>query len=160
MKPLERVVSLAEAADRVRRLKRLGKTVVFTNGVFDLLHPGHVRFLEQARALGDFLVVGVNTDASVRRLKGPGRPVFPLEARLIMLNALRSVDLIVPFEEDTPRRLIETLLPHVLVKGADYRREEVVGHDIVEHHGGRVVLLPLLPGYSTSKIIERIRKLP
>ncbi len=160
MKPLERVVSLAEAADRVRRLKRLGKTVVFTNGVFDLLHPGHVRFLEQARALGDFLVVGVNTDASVRRLKGPGRPVFPLEARLIMLNALRSVDLIVPFEEDTPRRLIETLLPQVLVKGADYRREEVVGYDIVEHHGGRVVLLPLLPGYSTSKIIERIRKLP
>ncbi len=160
MKPLGRVVSLAEAADRVRRLKRLGKTVVFTNGVFDLLHPGHVRFLEQARALGDFLVVGVNTDASVRRLKGPGRPIFPLEARLILLNALRSVDLIVPFEEDTPRRLIETLVPQVLVKGADYRREEVVGHDIVERHGGRVVLLPLLPGYSTSKIIERIRRLP
>ncbi len=160
MQNLERVVSLEQAVRQVEALKRQGKTVVFTNGVFDLLHPGHVMFLERARALGDFLVVGVNTDASVRLLKGPERPIFPLEARLILLHALRSVDLLVPFEEDTPHRLIQALLPQVLVKGADYRPEEVVGREIVEQHGGRVVLLPLVPGYSTSKIIERIRQLP
>ncbi len=160
MKPLERVVSPEEAAHRVRLWQHQGKTVVFTNGVFDLLHPGHVLYLQEARTLGDVLVVGVNTDASVRRLKGPHRPIYPLEARLILLHALRSVDLLVPFEEDTPYALIQKLRPDVLVKGADYRLEDVVGRDLVEAYGGRVVLLPLVPGYSTSKIIERIRNLP
>ncbi len=157
---LERVVSREEAARQARRWQQQGRVVVFTNGVFDLLHPGHVLFLERARNLGDVLVVGVNTDASVRRLKGPHRPIYPLEARLILLHALRSVDLLVPFDEDTPERLIQAVRPQVLVKGADYRPDQVVGRAFVESYGGRVVLLPLVPGYSTSKIIERIRQRP
>ena len=137
-----------------------GLSIVFTNGVFDLLHPGHVEQLRQARSFGDVLVVGLNTDESVRRL-GKGevdRPILPLADRIIMLEALRMVDAVAPFEEDTPLELIRLIRPDVLVKGADYSKENVVGREIVEANGGRVELIPLVPGHSTSDIIRRIRK--
>lgn len=129
----------------------------FTNGCFDLLHPGHVRYLEDARTLGDFLVVGLNSDASVARLKGEGRPLQDEEARASVLLGLRSVDAVVRFDEDTPLELIKALRPDVLVKGGDYTPDTVVGRDVVEAHGGRVVIIPLLPGHSTSRIEERVR---
>jgi rfaE bifunctional protein nucleotidyltransferase chain/domain len=132
--------------------------VVFTNGVFDLLHPGHVDLLEAARREGAALVVGVNTDASVRRLgKGAGRPVADEGARARVLAGLAAVDCVVLFDEDTPQSLIETLAPDVLVKGADYAREAIVGAAWVEARGGRVVRVPLRPGFSTSSLVERLR---
>ena len=129
----------------------------FTNGCFDLLHPGHVKYLEDVRALGDFLVVGLNSDASVARLKGPSRPLQNEEARAMILCGLRSVDAVVRFDEDTPWELIKALQPDVLAKGGDYTAETVVGRDVVEARGGRVVLVPFLPGHSTTAIEERVR---
>lgn len=129
----------------------------FTNGCFDLLHPGHVRYLEDARALGDFLVVGLNSDASVARLKGVGRPLQDESARASVLLGLRSVDAVVRFNEDTPLELIQALQPDILVKGGDYTPDTVVGREAVEARGGRVVIIPLIPGHSTSRIEERIR---
>jgi rfaE bifunctional protein nucleotidyltransferase chain/domain len=132
--------------------------VVFTNGVFDLLHPGHVELLEAARREGAALVVGVNSDASVRRLgKGQERPVSAQEARARVLAGLAAVDCVVLFDEDTPLALIQALEPDVLVKGADHTRESIVGADWVEARGGRVVRVPLLAGYSTSALVERLR---
>jgi len=139
-----------------RELQRY-TSVVFTNGVFDILHAGHVMYLEQARALGDLLVVGLNSDASVSRLKGPERPINTVTDRARVLAALRCVDHVVIFEDDTPIRVIEELLPTVLVKGGDYTRDTVVGADVVEQHGGRVALIPLLEGRSTTSIISRAR---
>ena len=129
----------------------------FTNGCFDLIHPGHVRYLADARALGDFLVVGLNSDASVARLKGPGRPLQDEAARAAILLGLRSVDAVIRFDEDTPQELIRALQPDVLVKGGDYTPETVVGRDLVEARGGKLVLIPFLPGHSTSRIEQRIR---
>ena len=132
--------------------------VVFTNGVFDLLHPGHVELLEGARAEGAALVVGVNSDASVRRLgKGTERPLTGQDARTRVLAGLAAVDCVVLFEEDTPQSLIEALAPDVLVKGADYPRDAIVGADWVEARGGRVVRIPLIPGFSTTSVVERLR---
>jgi rfaE bifunctional protein nucleotidyltransferase chain/domain len=132
--------------------------VVFTNGVFDLVHPGHVELLEAARREGAALIVGLNTDASVRRLdKGGGRPVVDEGARARVLAAFSAVDCIVLFDEATPLLLIQALSPDVLVKGADYSRERIVGADWVESHGGRVVRVPLVPGHSTSALVERLR---
>jgi D-beta-D-heptose 7-phosphate kinase/D-beta-D-heptose 1-phosphate adenosyltransferase len=132
--------------------------VVFTNGVFDLLHPGHVELIEAARREGDALVVGINTDASVRRLgKGAGRPLAPQEARARVLAGLAAVDCVVLFDEDTPLDLIRALAPDVLAKGADYTRERIVGADWVEARGGRVVRVPVVPGYSTTALVERLR---
>jgi rfaE bifunctional protein nucleotidyltransferase chain/domain len=150
-----KVRSRAEAAAWRRSLPG---PVVFTNGVFDLLHPGHVELLEAARAEGVALVVGVNSDASVRRLgKGAGRPLAPQDARARVLAGLAAVDCVVLFDEDTPQALIEALAPDVLVKGADYAREAIVGADWVEARGGRVVLVPLVPGFSTTSLVERLR---
>jgi D-beta-D-heptose 7-phosphate kinase/D-beta-D-heptose 1-phosphate adenosyltransferase len=132
-------------------------TLCFTNGCFDLLHPGHVKYMEDVRALGDFLVVGLNSDASVARLKGPSRPLQDELARAMILLGLRSVDAVVRFDEDTPFELIQALQPDILAKGGDYTPETVVGKDIVEARGGRVVLIPFLPGYSSSAIVERIK---
>jgi D-beta-D-heptose 7-phosphate kinase/D-beta-D-heptose 1-phosphate adenosyltransferase len=129
----------------------------FTNGCFDLIHPGHVQYLADARALGTFLVVGLNSDASVARLKGTGRPLQDETARAAVLLGLRSVDAVVRFDEDTPEDLIRALQPDVLVKGGDYTPETVVGREIVEGRGGRLVLIPFLPGHSTSRIEQRIR---
>lgn len=129
----------------------------FTNGCFDLLHPGHVKYLEDVKAIGDSLVVGLNSDASVARLKGPSRPLQDERARAMILLGLRSVDAVVRFEEDTPLELIRAIQPDVLAKGGDYAPEGVVGRDIVESRGGRLVLIPFLPGHSTTAIAERIR---
>jgi len=131
--------------------------VVFTNGVFDLLHPGHVDILTASRALGDALIVGVNSDASVRRLKGPTRPVRTEHERALVLAALESVDAVVVFDEDTPLQLIRALTPDVLVKGGDYTVESVVGAPDVLGRGGEVIIVPLTPGYSTTGTVERMR---
>ncbi len=139
-------------------LRRERRRIVFTNGCFDLLHPGHLEYLETARGYGDVLIVGVNDDDSIRRAKGAGRPVNPLADRLAMLAGLSVVDYVVPFGDDTPLRLIEKVSPHVLVKGEDWRDRGVVGREWVEAHGGSVVLVPLKKGYSTSSLIERIRR--
>jgi rfaE bifunctional protein nucleotidyltransferase chain/domain len=133
------------------------KALCFTNGCFDLIHPGHVQYLADARALGDFLVVGLNSDASVARLKGSSRPLQNEVARAAVLLGLRSVDAVVRFDEDTPLELIRALQPDVLVKGGDYTPETVVGRDIVEGRGGRLALIPFLVGHSTSRIEQRIR---
>lgn len=134
------------------------RTVVFTNGCFDLLHPGHVEYLAQARALGDALVVGLNSDASVRRLNGAGRPLVPEAGRAAMLAGLRSVDAVTLFDEDTPLELIRALLPDVLVKGGDYDLDGIVGRDAVEKAGGDVRVLPFVEGYSTTDILTRLRE--
>ncbi len=139
----------------LRAVPRPG-VLCFTNGCFDLIHPGHVKYLEDARALGDFLVVGLNSDASVARLKGPGRPLQDEAARAAILLGLRSVDAVIRFEEDTPLELIRALQPDVLVKGGDYTPETVVGREIVEGRGGRLALIPFLPGHSTTRIEQRI----
>jgi len=133
-----------------------GQTIVFTNGVFDLLHRGHVEYLEEAAMLGDRLVVGVNSDASVQRLKGPTRPIVPGEERAELVGALACVDAVVLFDEDTPERLIHDVRPNVLVKGGDWALDQIVGREFVESLGGRVLSIPLRAGLSTSKLIERI----
>lgn len=147
----------AAVAERAA-LARDGRRLVFTNGVFDLLHRGHVELLEKARALGDALFVGVNSDDSARRLKGAGRPLVPEDDRAHVLCALAAVDAVVLFAEDTPARLIAALEPDVLVKGADYGPGEIVGADTVEARGGLVVRIPLVEGRSTSGLVERIAR--
>jgi D-beta-D-heptose 7-phosphate kinase/D-beta-D-heptose 1-phosphate adenosyltransferase len=152
-----RVVSRDRAAEWIEEHQRAGRVVVFTNGVFDLLHPGHVRYLQQARALGDVLAVGLNSDASVRRNKGPQRPIIPEAERAEILAALDCVDLVTCFDEDTPAAIIEACHPDILVKGADWPADQIVGRDTVEARGGRVVRVPVEPGHSTSAIVDRIR---
>ena len=149
----------AAAVRLVGTLRAAGLTVVFTNGVFDLLHPGHVRYLQQARALGDALIVGVNSDRSVRTNKGPGRPITPEAERAEILAGLACVDAVVIFDAPTPHDVIAAIQPDVLVKGADWAENAIVGRDIVEARGGRVVRMTIEPGYSTTEIIEKIRKL-
>jgi rfaE bifunctional protein nucleotidyltransferase chain/domain len=141
-----------------RRLRATKKKIVFTNGVFDILHAGHVDYLTRARKLGEVLVVGLNTDASVKQNKGDLRPIIPYKYRAPMLIALRAVDYVVPLDDKTPAKLIEMIAPDVLVKGADYKLEEIVGADFVLAHGGTVVRMKLLKGLSTSSVLERIRK--
>ena len=154
----QKVVSRGAAARWVKKLQAQGHRVVFTNGCFDLLHPGHVAYLEQARSLGEALIVGVNTDDSVRRLgKGAGRPVTPEADRARVLAALACVDRVVLFDEDTPLELITALQPDVLVKGGDYQLSEIVGREVVEARGGQVLALPFVPGYSTTELLRRIR---
>jgi D-beta-D-heptose 7-phosphate kinase/D-beta-D-heptose 1-phosphate adenosyltransferase len=150
-------VTIAEAQALVDRVRAGGRTVVFTNGVFDLLHVGHLRYLQQARALGDALIVGLNSDRSVRANNGPSRPVTPEAERAEILEALACVDAVVVFDQETPHELIAALQPDVLVKGADWAEDAIVGRDIVEARGGRVVRVPLEAGRSTSAIIERIK---
>ena len=140
----------------IHNLKRSGKRIVFTNGCFDILHVGHVRYLEQAKSLGDVLVVGINSDRSVRGLKGPRRPILPVEERGEILSGLGCTDYITVFEEPTPFELISLLQPDVLVKGGDWTPEQVVGREVVEGSGGRVVILPFVEGSSTTNIIDVI----
>jgi D-beta-D-heptose 7-phosphate kinase/D-beta-D-heptose 1-phosphate adenosyltransferase len=155
----EKILTREQAVRRRRQWKDNGKRVVFTNGCFDLLHPGHVRLLEQARALGDAVMVGVNSDASVRRLKGDARPLVPEAGRAEVLAALACVDAVTIFEEDTPRGLIAALVPDVLVKGGDWAPDQIVGREEVEAAGGKVVVIPYVEGFSTSALIERMRKM-
>jgi len=145
------------AVDLVARLRAAGKTIVFTTGVFDLLHVGHLRYLQQARTLGDALIVGLNSDRSVRANKGPQRPITPEAERAEVLEALSCVDGVVIFDEETPHDLIAAIQPDALVKGADWAEDAIVGRDIVEARGGRVVRVALEPGQSTSAIIGKIR---
>jgi rfaE bifunctional protein nucleotidyltransferase chain/domain len=152
------ILTLDEAILRFGREKRNGRRIVFTNGCFDLLHPGHIGSLEQARSLGDALIVGLNSDASVRQLKGAGRPVLPERERAEILAALECVDAVVIFDELTPREIIARLLPDVLVKGADWPGDQIVGREEVEAAGGRVVSIPVVPGYSTTEILRKIRE--
>jgi len=140
-----------------RDWRRSGLIIVFTNGCFDLIHPGHTRYLQQAAEHGDLLVVGVNTDRSVTALKGPGRPVLNLTERCEVLSALRSVHAVVPFDEETPLELIRRVRPHILVKGGDWAVGDIVGREVVEADGGRVLSLPFHDGSSTTEIIRRIR---
>jgi rfaE bifunctional protein nucleotidyltransferase chain/domain len=153
-----KIVSQDELILLTAREKRNGRRVVFTNGCFDLLHPGHVRCLAEARSLGDLLVVAVNSDRSVRGNKGPERPLVPQNDRAEVLAALSSVDYVTIFDEPTPRDLVARLLPSVLVKGADWGPNDVVGREEVEAAGGRVVSIPLAPGYSTTSLLQKIRK--
>lgn len=152
------ILTLEETILRFGPEKRNGRRVVFTNGCFDLLHPGHLSILEQARALGDLLIVGINSDSSVRRNKGAGRPVLPELERAEILAALECVDGVLIFDEPTPREVIAGLLPDVLVKGGDWPADQIVGREEVEAAGGRVVLVPVLPGYSTTEILRKIRE--
>src|SRR3989442_9998805 len=152
------VLSTGDAAVLIERLRAAGKTIVFTNGVFDLLHPGHLRYLQHARSLGDALIVGINSDRSVRSNKGAGRPITPEAERAEIIAALASVDAAVIFDEDTPHAIIAALQPDVLVKGADWPADEIVGRDIVEARGGKVVRVPIAPGYSTTEIVKKVRK--
>lgn len=154
--PTDKILDRADLMARFARPRT--STVVFTNGCFDVLHRGHVEYLAAARALGDLLIVGLNSDASVHRLKGAGRPVNELEDRALVLAALESVDVVTPFTEDTPHALITELLPDVLVKGGDYTLDTVVGRSEVEAAGGRVVLVPLVPGRSTTATITRLKR--
>jgi len=150
--------TLAELAREREAWKAEGRRVVFTNGCFDLLHAGHLALLESARALGDVLVVGINSDASVRALKGEGRPVVPQRERAEVLSALEAVDRVLIYDEPTPLETIRALQPDVLVKGADWAEDRVVGRDVVEAAGGRVVRVELLPGKSTSALLDRVRR--
>jgi glycerol-3-phosphate cytidylyltransferase len=144
---------------RLTEMREAGKRVVFTNGCFDLLHPGHVAYLRTARSLGDALVVGLNSDASLRRLKGPSRPVVPQGDRAFMLEALESVDAVVVFGEDTPVRLMRVLRPAVYVKGGDYRIEDLPEAEVADEIGAQVKILPFETGYSTSALIEKMKGL-
>src|SRR6266566_2422525 len=151
-------LTLDELLEQFAQERRNGRRVVFTNGCFDLLHPGHIRTLEEARALGEVLIVGINSDASVRELKGRGRPVFPMKERAEVLAALECVDAVVIFDELTPREVIAKLLPDVLVKGGDWEDDQIVGREEVEAAGGRVVSVPVLPGYSTTELLQKVRE--
>lgn len=152
------IVTRHEIGRVAEALRRAGRKVVFTNGVFDLLHPGHVRYLQQAKELGDALIVGVNSDRSVRLNKGEGRPIHAEAERAEILAALQVVDVVVVFDEETPHEVIAAVQPDVLVKGADWPEDGIVGRDIVEARGGVVVRVPVESGYSTSLIIEKIRQ--
>ena len=151
---LEKIISLARAHEVVDGLKRQRKRVVFTNGCFDLLHPGHTRYLSHARALGDVLIVAVNSDRTVNALKGPGRPVFPERERAEILAALEAVSYVIIFDELTPQAIIARMLPQILAKGGDWPLDQIVGRAEVEAAGGKVVPVPVIPGFSTSSLIH------
>jgi len=155
----EKVKTLEDLARIRRDLGKQGKKVVFTNGCFDILHAGHIHLFRQAKSYGHILIVAVNDDESVSRLKGSARPVFPLAERLEVLAAISDIDFLVSFSEETPGKIIRTLLPNILVKGGDWQPDEVVGKADVEGAGGRVIIVPYLPGKSTSAILDAIQSL-
>jgi rfaE bifunctional protein nucleotidyltransferase chain/domain len=152
----EKIIKRQELAENVQALKRAGKTIVFTNGCFDLLHIGHVRYLKSAKGEGDVLLVGLNSDRSVRQIKGPARPIVSENERAEVLASLACVDFVTFFDEPDPLATIRVLMPDVLVKGADWQEDAIVGKDVVEANGGRVVRIPVTEGASTSRIIEKI----
>ena len=153
----DRIFTLPQLLKRVAQWRVLEKKIVFTNGVFDVLHPGHLQSLNDAASEGDYLVVGINSDSSVKRLKGADRPVYDQHARTLILASLLVIDAVIVFEEDTPLELIKAIRPDVLVKGGDYTQQQIVGSKEVMENGGRVVIKPLLEGYSTSSIINKLK---
>ena len=154
-----KILSYHEDPDTQALLKRLIGTVVFTNGCFDLIHRGHVEYLKEAKAMGNILILGLNDDASVTRLKGPSRPILPFEDRSVLLAALASVDYVIPFKEDTPELLIQKVIPNILVKGGEYALNDIVGKDFVESIGGKVTTIPFLEGYSTTGFLKKLQNL-
>lgn len=156
MEILGKIKTKEEMTELRSGLLEHGKGVVFTNGCFDIIHRGHVEYLDKASRLGDVLIVGLNSDESARRLKGKGRPLVPQEDRAYILASLGMVDYVVIFEEDTPLELIKLVKPNVLVKGGDYKLDEIVGREFVEQHGGKVITIPLVPGRSTTGIIDKM----
>lgn len=152
-----KIKTLPEIKREIEQLKREGKRIVFTNGVFDLLHPGHTRYLFAARELGDYLIVAVNSDRSVKTIKGPQRPIMDQDQRMELVAALSSVDAVVLFHEDNPLKVIEYLMPHVLVKGGDWSEDKIIGADVVKKAGGQVKRIPFASGYSTTAIIEKTK---
>ena len=157
-KSARKIVTLSEASAQVREWQRAGQLVVFTNGCFDLIHLGHVDYLEKARLLGDRLVIGLNTDDSVSRFKGPERPLQDQQSRARVLAAMQFIDLVVFFDDDTPLNLISELLPNILVKGSDYLADNIVGADVVKKNGGVVRTIDFVPGYSTTRIVDKIKR--
>jgi rfaE bifunctional protein nucleotidyltransferase chain/domain len=153
-----KIVDVASAQQQIQQWKKEGKKIVFTNGCFDIIHLGHVDYLEKARSLGDKLVLGLNTDDSVSRFKGPSRPVQDETSRAHVLASFQFIDLVVFLDQDTPLELISALIPDILVKGSDYLAENIVGADVVKKHGGEVKTIEFVPGYSTSRIIDKIKK--
>ena len=149
---------LKDNIDIIKKIKAERKKIVFTNGCFDLLHVGHIRYLSQAKKLGDFLIIGLNSDRSVKKLKGKDRPINSFEDRATLLSALNSVDLVIKFEEQTPENLIKDIVPDVLVKGGDYNIEDIVGYQIVIKNGGQVKTLSFYDGYSSTNYIDKINK--
>jgi rfaE bifunctional protein nucleotidyltransferase chain/domain len=158
MNSADKITDLTTALERIAGWKAAGEKIVFTNGCFDILHLGHVDYLEKARGLADRLVLGLNTDASIQRVKGEARPVVPEHARARVMAALWFVDVVIPFEENTPIRLIEAVKPDILVKGDDYAFENIIGADFVISTGGKVQTIPLVKGYSTTQIITKIKQ--
>lgn len=156
LNPERKIISREQACEIASKLKAEHQVLVFTNGCFDILHAGHIFLLSKARALGDTLMVGLNSDASIKRIKGPDRPVQNEKTRSMILASLEMVDWVVLFDEDTPANLIECIKPLILVKGGDYKREEIVGHEVVEAAGGKVVIIPLLEGFSTTDILRKL----
>ena len=155
---MPKVLTRSELQRRLQKVRRAGKRIVFTNGCFDLIHPGHVRYLRAAKGLGDVLVVALNSDSSVRRLKGPGRPLVLQRDRCEVVAALEMVDYVTVFGEDTPYRLIKELAPDVLVKGGDWKPDQIVGADLVRARGGTVRALPFARGYSTTKLVRKAER--
>ena len=156
---LEKICEREDALEKIESWKAMDERIVFTNGCFDLLHRGHLDYLSRAADLGDRLVIGLNSDVSVRNLKGKGRPVNDFKTRSQMLANLAFTDLVVPFNEDTPYNIIEKLLPDCLVKGGDYQPDEIIGADIVDENGGEILVLPFLKGFSSTQLIEKIKRL-
>ncbi len=154
-----KLIDAESISETLSSIRDMGLTIVFTNGCFDILHPGHVDYLQQAKDMGDLLVVGINDDGSISRLKGADRPIHELDDRVTMLAALQCVDYVVPFSDDTPLSLIQSVRPDILVKGDDYTVSDIAGSEDVLSYGGKVELVPLLKGYSTTDIIDRIKNL-
>lgn len=153
-----KIISLTNLLSKVKRLKQAGKRIVFTNGCFDILHYGHIKYLQDARSKGDYLIVAVNSDSSIKKIKAKNRPVIGQSDRLKTVAALASVDFVVLFNEDNPLKVIQTLCPDVLIKGADWSKEKIIGGDFVKSHGGKVLTINLVKGRSTSALIEKIVK--
>lgn len=155
---MDKIKSIEEIKKISSNLRKEGKIIVFTNGCFDILHPGHIKVLKKAKSIGDILIVGLNSDKSIRMIKGKKRPIIDQRGRCEILSSLSMVDYIVIFEEKTPEKLIKAILPNFIVKGADYKEEEVVGKDIIERYGGKIVIVPLYKKYSTTNLIKKINE--
>jgi D-beta-D-heptose 7-phosphate kinase / D-beta-D-heptose 1-phosphate adenosyltransferase len=160
LEAVSRVMTATDLARTLAPLRQAGQKVVFTNGCFDLIHAGHITLLEHSARLGDLLVLGLNSDRSVRQLKGEGRPVVSEDVRALVLASLRVVDYVVLFDEETPQQLIEILVPDVLVKGGDYELDAIVGRDVVESAGGKVIRVPIVDGFSSTNLIQRLKDTP